>query len=331
MSPYIWLLKIALLSSALTLLSTLSFRATGESPSASAGTALAQVAPAPVVDRSVRPVRLSIAYSCDASQFAGLFSSVSSVLSTVSDVSAIHVYIVVTAADAAAAAQGVADCLDDSPFVSVVPFDPSLIQAKSKVSADRMEAAGDLNVDQNFVRFYLSELLPETVNTILYIDADTIVRDDVLSIAGTLDDVPDGIVAAVVPRAASPYSQFLTDRILRELKIPRDAPSFNAGVLLLRLDRWREHQITATSEKLMRRQVSEAIYALGSQPPLLLALYGHTVPLDTLWNVDGLGYRTDIDRLDEAKLLHWNGKRKPWLPNGLWKTYYEPFACAAFA
>lgn len=71
-----------------------------------------------------------------------------------------------------------------------------------------------------------------------------------------------------------------------------------------------------------------------SQPPFLLALYGKYKKLDTLWNVRGLGrnefserereylemkYNHKPDRkpfisveADAAKILHFNGKFKPW-------------------
>ena len=71
-----------------------------------------------------------------------------------------------------------------------------------------------------------------------------------------------------------------------------------------------------------------------SQPPFLLALYGKHKVLDETWNVRGLGRPnlSDMERMyylkgwnmnftripfmspfaDEAHILHFNGKYKPW-------------------
>lgn len=58
-----------------------------------------------------------------------------------------------------------------------------------------------------------------------------------------------------------------------------------------------------------------SLWSLGTQPLLLIAAYGRWVHLPAEWNVDGLGYREDIDdtTLKAAKMLHWTGKGKPWL------------------
>ena len=48
---------------------------------------------------------------------------------------------------------------------------------------------------------------------------------------------------------------------------------------------------------------------MGTQAPMLLMFYNAWGDLGHRWNVDGLGWRTDMDEnaLKEAALLHWNG------------------------
>ena len=59
---------------------------------------------------------------------------------------------------------------------------------------------------------------------------------------------------------------------------------------------------------------------LGSQPPLHLALHGRWSSLPPSWNLDGLGRVPNLKpaALDAAKLLHWTGRHKPWLPDGMY-------------
>ena len=62
------------------------------------------------------------------------------------------------------------------------------------------------------------------------------------------------------------------------------------------------------------------LWSLGTQPLLLIAAYGRWSALPRVWNVDGLGYRPDVDdaTLQAASVLHWTGKGKPWL-DGEWR------------
>ena len=67
-----------------------------------------------------------------------------------------------------------------------------------------------------------------------------------------------------------------------------------------------------------------------------LILYGRWAPLPPRWNLPNLGRIANLrtQELDSANLLHWTGKRKPWLPNALyperWRRYV-PQACVATA
>jgi hypothetical protein len=65
----------------------------------------------------------------------------------------------------------------------------------------------------------------------------------------------------------------------------------------------------------------------GSQPPLHLALHGRWSALPPSWNLDGLGRVPSLKlaALDGAKLLHWTGRHKPWLPDGMYVERWRRF------
>lgn len=68
----------------------------------------------------------------------------------------------------------------------------------------------------------------------------------------------------------------------------------------------------------MKLHQSQPMWEYGTQPLLLLVSFGRWLQLPTRWNLDGLGYKTGIEKevLRNAAVLHWSGKRKPWLEGG---------------
>ena len=57
-------------------------------------------------------------------------------------------------------------------------------------------------------------------------------------------------------------------------KLPLDEKGFNAGVFVFNLARWRALNMTAEAEFWIDANNREKLYSLGSQPPLLLSVFG---------------------------------------------------------
>lgn len=119
---------------------------------------------------------------------------------------------------------------------------------------------------------------------------------------------------------------------------------FNRGILVIDLNMWRTLKITTDIEKWMTVNSKADLYFEGvSQPPFLLALLRRYTKLDYSWNVRGLSRSSisarEVEFLEsqgmsseylskfafresspflspfaeEANILHFNGKHKPWL------------------
>ena len=97
----------------------------------------------------------------------------------------------------------------------------------------------------------LSDLLPESLERVLFLDPDVLVLDDIASIWET--DISNNSVAAVadqaIPLCSSPRG--VKDR--RSLGIPDSAPYFNAGVMLINLRRWKRLNIPARASEYFHR------------------------------------------------------------------------------
>ncbi|XP_024362409.1 uncharacterized protein [Physcomitrium patens] len=201
----------------------------------------------------------------------------------------------------------------------------------------------------NFLPFYLPKTYSE-IRRIIYLDSDIVVKGN-LEVLNDVD-LEGHSVAAIedCSQRFQVYFDFAQLDEIQKRQGP-DRPSwlpdepfnksacvFNRGVLVIDTKEWIDQNITKAIVWWMdefRKADKKALYKAGmSQPPFLLALYGKHKVLDETWNVRGLGRPnlSDMERIyykkgwnytferipfmspfaDEANILHFNGKYKPW-------------------
>ena len=88
--------------------------------------------------------------------------------------------------------------------------------------------------------------------------------------------------------------------------------SFNAGVLGINLDKWREKNLTKEVIYWMSENKKKPLWDLGTQPIIHVLSYGDCKFVNWRWNVDKLGRKDQIsaERVSKAYILHWNGLGK---------------------
>jgi lipopolysaccharide biosynthesis glycosyltransferase len=149
-----------------------------------------------------------------------------------------------------------------------------------QVETDRIDgiALPTYLTQASLFRLLLPSMLPDDVDRLVYLDADVLVRaplDDLWGI--DLDGAPVAAVRdAVVPWAGSPGAL-----PWRELGLEPRSPYFNAGVLLVDLDAWREEDVTGRA----LRGMNGARFRHGDQCGLNNALAGGIQQLDATWNL----------------------------------------------
>lgn len=127
----------------------------------------------------------------------------------------------------------------------------------------------------------LAEWLPETLERVLFLDADLLVLDDAAKLWET--ETGERVLAAV-PDAAIPLCSAPRGvKDLGELGIPAHAPYLNAGVMLIRLAAWRERNITKRAYDYLRK-VGDRVDFLH-QEALNAVLWADWLPLDGRWNL----------------------------------------------
>ena len=161
---------------------------------------------------------------------------------------------------------------------------------------------------ETYFRLLAQEFLPETVERVLYLDVDMVVRG---SLKEFYNQDFDGnlLVACCSHEALRPDAQ-----ALHQLTLPGDTIYFNAGVLLYDL-------------KAQRREIDPAVYReypvlfykqlkFGDQDVLNAVFYGMTKIADyRVYNMFDHYVRRqrDVERVKKkAIIFHFNGKGKPW-------------------
>lgn len=157
-----------------------------------------------------------------------------------------------------------------------------------------------------YYRCILSSVLPDTIKRLIYLDCDLLVLGPLRPLWETN---MQGIgVAGVRDIAANDESRY------QVLQYPSSHSYFNAGVLLINLEYWRQHRIAEASINLYREHPERILF--NDQDILNILFHDNKVELDTKYNMqDGFYRRTckivSIKDLQAPIILHFTN-RKPW-------------------
>ena len=183
-----------------------------------------------------------------------------------------------------------------------------LYPATERMSGIRSKRYGTAGL----LRILAPHLLPEAVHTIIYLDCDVILCDDVARLQG--EGSGGRTVAAVTNLGHQPTERLGID----------DGEYFNSGVLLIDLERWRQLKVTDRVIDYMVTNNDELIYP--DQDGLNVVLQGEWHHLSLRWNMQPATYRMwelgrverglTTEQFDEAvthpAVVHFLGLAKPW-------------------
>ncbi|CAG5132519.1 unnamed protein product [Candidula unifasciata] len=222
-------------------------------------------------------------------------------------------------------------------------FPLSWVSGKIKVRGGRDE----LGTPLNYARYYLPRLFPKLKERVVFIDDDCIVLGDIAELNNMT--IKPGHIAAFsedcsglskrLSRLTNVYAEYLDfkNEHIKKLNIKPDACSFNTGVFVTDLAIWQQLNITSQLDYWMELNTKEEVYGNekgggGSQPPMMIVFYNKYSPIDPMWHVRYLGWTPGTSYsqsfVRQAKLLHWNGRFKPWgrtsQHSDLWDKYFIP-------
>lgn len=178
-----------------------------------------------------------------------------------------------------------------------------------------------------YYRILCSELLPETMERILYLDSDMLVRSSLkdfynMEFEGkTLIGIRDTL--GPVYYKNQHYSR------LAELGLTEEDVYVNSGVLLMNLEKMRKSFVLA--DFLCQVNEKRDIIDMVDQDMINVYFKGEIGVADEIYNYPALVFSASflIDwmaggwRRDNPKIVHYMGNPKPWHPNYFGKYYFE--------
>ncbi len=182
------------------------------------------------------------------------------------------------------------------------------------VSADRTEISALPSNKRisaaTYLRLLLPSCVPPDVATVLYLDFDVLVTEDVSPLFAT--DLGDQVCGAVADRSGHREMSRLRCSF-PAAAIPEGAGYFNAGVILLNMKAWRNRRISERALELLEEHPD--LIRLHDQDALNLAVADDWVKLPPRWNTQIVGtslHLPDTPRTGELGILHFVTGLKPW-------------------
>eukprot|EP01018_Ginkgo_biloba_P014171 Gb_11702 [translate_table: standard] len=174
----------------------------------------------------------------------------------------------------------------------------------------------------NHLRIYLPELFP-SLQKVVFLDDDIVVQRDLsplwdIDLQGKVNGAVEtcrGNDHWVMSKNFKTYFNFSHPLIAKNFDPKQCAWAY--GMNIFDLHTWRKTNIRETYHHWVKENLNcnLTLWRLGTLPPALIAFNGHVQPIDPSWHMLGLGYqsKTDLNDLQNAAVIHYNGQAKPWL------------------
>jgi lipopolysaccharide biosynthesis glycosyltransferase len=157
---------------------------------------------------------------------------------------------------------------------------------------------------ETYHRISIPDLLEKNIEKVIYLDSDMIIKEDITEIWDI--DIDHYFLSAVI-------DAWQGVKRLRhaDLSIPEESDYFNAGVLVLNLKKWREHNITNQIIDFMKK--NQNIIRYPSQDPMNAILHDKWLQLDEKWNYQSKRLYFFPELRIEPAVIHYTGNdSKPW-------------------
>ena len=170
--------------------------------------------------------------------------------------------------------------------------------------------------EATYYRLFIEKYLPKSVNSAIYLDADTICIKNPLNNLRT--ELRKLLKSTCLISAKTEKIFSSDDAIFNRLQM--DKNYFNAGVMIIDLDKWRSGEYL----KLLLRRLEEIRDDIihWDQDLLNSLINGNYIDLNKNFNFEASKI-TDKNDLKNILFIHYLGSKKPWLSIGLFK--YDSF------
>lgn len=176
----------------------------------------------------------------------------------------------------------------------------------------------------NYARIFLPYIF-YNVEKGIYLDTDIIVQKDLFDLYNI--ELSQEFPCASPLIRGNYHMEFSESIPDLNININPQFKGFNTGVYLFNCRYWREHKLTDLCKKIIVCNLKKKFMTTGTQPLLNLVFLNKTKNIDYRWNVAGAGWCSGLNDNDikNAFIIHWSGRQKPWLRDGLWKNYWNKY------
>jgi lipopolysaccharide biosynthesis glycosyltransferase len=162
----------------------------------------------------------------------------------------------------------------------------------------------------------LDAWLPSSCKQVIWLDSDLLILTDTSRLWAT-SPAPKIVLAAQDERIPFCASKFGI-KAYREVGMAVECKYFNAGVMVIDLERWRAAEIGARSLEYLARYAPDVYFF--DQEALNVALRCSWGELDQRWNrhpeLSNLCTTSGIRTTTDPWIVHFSGNRKPWVSHG---------------
>jgi lipopolysaccharide biosynthesis glycosyltransferase len=155
---------------------------------------------------------------------------------------------------------------------------------------------------ETYYRISIPDLLDQHIDKVIYLDGDVIVKDDITILWNK--NIKKYHLAAVEGGLGRNRKQIL----------PKGYNYFNAGVMLINLEKWRKDNISSKVFNYIKYNSSKCV--AWDQDALNAVLYGKWLELHPKWNVLTAFFHFKKKKYEKAKqkpsIIHFAGASKPW-------------------
>lgn len=164
-----------------------------------------------------------------------------------------------------------------------------------------------------YFRLFIPQLFPQ-YDKAIYLDSDIVVLGDVSKLYA--QKLGDNLVGAVTDQAVMEHQEFI-DYVVNKIGVKRAEEYFNAGILLMNLQKMREENF----ENMFVDLLGKVTFSVAQDQDYLNVLcMGRTKFLDRSWNEMPIGRQK---RYKKINIIHYNLAFKPWHADNI--MYGEKF------
>lgn len=201
------------------------------------------------------------------------------------------------------------DCFNID-FVDVTPF----IQKFN----DKLHTR-DYYSKSTYYRLFIPNMYPK-LNKALYLDSDIAINGNIADLFNV--ELGDNYVGAIPDQSVKYLSQEFRDYVENRIGVNKYDQYFNAGILLMNLNKLRE----VNFEDMFLELLTKVTFNVAQDQDYLNAICKDKVTfIDETWNT--MPIKTDKPMIDKPNLIHYNLSFKPWhLDNILYEEFFWEYA-----